>query len=215
MNAKRLNLALTAVIAILALALVIGAYEINSVLTTKSAKLTSLKAKKLAADQQAISLKKAKKDIQKYAALNKIAKSVVPEDKDQAEAVREIVNIAAANNVSLSAINFPASSLGQLAPTAAVPTSSSATVKTAKPGSSARSLSQLVPVKNISGIYQLPITVVGDPNNPVQYTEFISFLNALENNRRTAQVSAITLSPDVKNHNRLTFTLTLNEYIKP
>jgi len=49
----------------------------------------------------------------------------------------------------------------------------------------------------------------------VQYASFINFLSALEHNRRTAQISAITLQPSTNNPNLLAFTLTLNEYIKP
>ena len=138
--------------------------------------------------------------VKTYAELEKIAKSVVPQDKDQAEAVREIVNIAAANGVSLSTISFPASNLGSLNAQATTTTTS---------------LSQLQPVKNIPGVYQLQISVVGDPNKPVAYDKFISFLAALERNRRTAQVSTISIQPNLANRNLLTFTLSLNEYIKP
>ena len=38
---------------------------------------------------------------------------------------------------------------------------------------------------------------------------------ALENNRRTALVSAIALQPDAKDPNNVGFTLTIDEYIKP
>jgi hypothetical protein len=205
---------------LLLIGMVGGTYGINSLLVSRTNKLVTLKAKSLALAQEQISLNQAKKDIQTYTSLDKIAQSVVPQDKDQAEAVREIVNLAATNNVSLASITFPASSLGT-GPGGSSATSTSSTPAQAGPAASAASnaataaLSQLTAVKDIPGVYQLPITVDGDPNQPVQYNEFINFLSALEHNRRTSQVSSITIQPDTKNPDYLTFSLTLSEYIKP
>src|SRR5438105_3846240 len=112
MNSKRLHMILVASIILLLVGLVAGAYGVNSLLTKRADKLTNLKAKSQALAQEQVSLNQAKKDIKKYADLEKIAGAIVPEDKNQADAVREIVNIAAANNVNLAAINFPASTLG-------------------------------------------------------------------------------------------------------
>ena len=206
MNSKRLHIAMLAALCLLLVGLIIGAYGINKALGAQSDKLVTLKAKSRALAQEQLSLQASKKDIKKYAELEKIAKAVVPEDKNQAAAVREIVNIAAANNVKLASITFPASSLGN---------GSGGTAATTPANSATATLSQLQPVKNIPGVYQLAIIVSGDPNEPVQYTRFINFLSALEHNRRTAQVNTIALQPDPANRNYLTFTLTLNEYIKP
>jgi cell division protein FtsB len=213
MTSKRLNLLLSVLIVLLFVGLIGGAYLLNSALASKATKLTALKAKDKALEEENISLKKAKKDIKKYSSLNSISKSIVPKDKDQAVAVREIVNIAAKSGISLSAINFPSSTLGQGPAGAAAPAASAA--KPAPVNLKTAGLSQLIPVKGIPGIYQLDITVVGDSNRPIRYAEFINFLSALENNRRTAQVNSITLAPDAKNPEKLTFTLSLNEYIKP
>jgi hypothetical protein len=218
---KRLYYALIALVCLLLVGLVAGAYGINQLLTSRAAKVTSLKAKSLALSQEQLSLVKAKKEIKVYTDLLKITQSVVPEDKDQAEAVREIVNIAAANGISLAAINFPASTLG-LGANGSVGSSSSGVASTApaspslnNPNSSASRLSQLLPVKNIPGVYDLLITVQSNTNKPVAYNSFVNFLSNLEHNRRTAEISTITLQPSVNNRNLLSFTLTLNEYIKP
>jgi hypothetical protein len=212
MTSKRLHLILSACIGILFVGLLAGAYGINSLLTSEATKLTNLKAKSIALSEQHVSLKKAQKDVKKYADLKKITQAVVPEDKNQAAAVREIVNIAAANGVSLAAINFPASTLGA-SPTGSTTTTTS--TPSASANSKASALSQLKPVKNIPGVYNLLITVQSDSNRPVQYSKFINFLSALERNRRTAQVETISLEPNKDNRNLLSFTLTLNEYIKP
>jgi len=212
---KRLHFVLIAVVILLLVGLAAGAYGTNTLLSAQATKLTNLKAKSLALAAEQLSLVNAKKDLRTYASLAHIAGAVVPEDKDQAEAAREIVNIAAANNVSLAAINFPASTLGTSASGSTSSTTTAPTTTPVNANSSASKLSQLLPVKNIPGVYDLQITVQGDANRPVQYSAFINFLSALEHNRRTAQISTITLEPNNINHSLLTFSLTLNEYIKP
>jgi hypothetical protein len=180
-------------------------------LSKRANSLTAQKAKSKALEQQAEGLAKAKQDIEKYTDLEKITRSIVPEDKSQAEAVGEIVKIAGQNGVSIASITFPASTLGA----GPVSTTPSATPAPSPADSSKKSLSQLQAVKNIPGVYQLQIVVNSDTNKPVLYDKFITFLSALENNRRTAQVSSITIQPQPTNPKFLTFTLTLNGYIKP
>ncbi|HVS58662.1 MAG TPA: hypothetical protein VHD60_02905 [Candidatus Saccharimonadales bacterium] len=200
MNAKRLYFVLIGCIVLLAAGLLGGAYGINSMLAGKSTKLVSLKAQTAALSSEQTDLAKAKREVAKYSSLEQIAQSIVPQDKNQAEAVREIVNIAAANNVALASITFPASNLGQAKAT----------------GSSASKVpSQLTPVPGITGVYDLEITLTSDTNHPVTFTQFTNFLSSLENNRRTAEVSTVSLNPLATNHSYLTFTLTLDEYLKP
>lgn len=219
MTTKRLYLIQAGLILLLILAILIGSYQINSLLTSKANHLTSLKAKQQALSLEQVDLIKAKKDIAKYSSLNQIAAAVVPQDKNQAEATLEIVNIAAADNISLSSITFPSSSFGgssSLAPSSSsTPVHSSALNQTAIVNSQATKLSQLTPVPGISGVYELPITIVSSPSSPVPYNQFTAFLSALEHNRRTAEISSIALTPYAQNRNDITFTLILNEFIKP
>lgn len=216
MSSKRLFFILTGVFALLIIGMGCGAYEINSILGVQSTKLVSLKAKSQALTEEQMTLVKAKKEIAKYSSLNQITQAIVPQDKDQAEAVREIVNIAQANGVYLGSITFPASTLGgsALHPVAAATTSGSATA-TVNPNSSTVKLSQLQAVKNIPGVYELPITVSSDPNNPVPYERLVSFMAGLEHNRRTSQISTISLTPDTKNPDNLNFNIVIVDYIKP
>jgi hypothetical protein len=215
---KRLYFGLMGIIVLLIVGLLVGALGINSLLGKRADTLVGLKAKSQALTQEQLSLAGAKKSVQQYSSLEQIAQSIVPEDKDQAEAAREIVNIAAANNVSLASITFPASTLGTSTTGTTGATGSGATAT--KPtivdlNAPSIALSQLVAVPNIPGVYQLSISVAGDPNQPVSYISLINFLSALEHNRRTAQISNITIAPNTTNPNLLTFSLQLNEYIKP
>lgn len=216
MNSKRMYYLLLSLIGLLFVGLIAGAYGANSLLTTQATNLTQLKAKSKALDKEQQQLILAKKQLAANADLNAIVTKVVPQDKDQAEAVREIVNIADANSIVLGSITFPASSLGTSAlPTGGVGANSSAKPFSSGGASKTSALSQLLPVKNIPGVYDLQITVQGDPNTAVPYSQLLGFLSDLEHNRRTAQVSTITIEPDKKNPKLITFSLTLDEYIKP
>jgi len=173
-------------------------YGANHLLGQQAHKLSKLRADSDAATQQQTQLVADKKDIAKYSELNTIAESVVPQDKDQAEAVRQIVNIASASGISnLSSITFPASTLG-------------ATVGAGKPG-----LTQLLPVKGINGVYNLQITITQGADTTVPYHDFLAFLSGLEHNRRTAQVTSITVAPDTKQAGNVSFNLVVDEFIKP
>jgi hypothetical protein len=198
MDSKRLYFTLLGLNILLVIGLIGGAYGANKLLVRESRTLMQnrLQAAVLDAEQQQLS--KAKQDIRKYHDLATIAKSVVPQDKDQAQTVRQVVDIAKAHGVALSSITFPASSLG-----------------TTTPAKGGQRLSQLTPVKGIPGVYDLQLTVQSDVAAPVPYSRFVSFLAALEHNRRTALISAITLQPNDKDRSTLSFTLILDEYIKP
>lgn len=231
MTSKRVYYLMIALIGLLFVGLLAGAYGANSLLAKQAISLTALKAKSSALDKEQTSLILAKKQVAKYADLNKIVTSIVPQDKDQAEAVREIVAIADANQVALGSITFPASTLGAATTPVVTPTTGTAPTKPFASSPSANktgALSQLQPVKNIPGVYDLQITVQGDTKNPITYSQLISFLSALENNRRTAQVSTISFEPitaasgggsaaafNSSSPTNISFSLTLDEYIKP
>lgn len=216
MNSKNVYRGMLGIIALLLLALPVSAYKINGLLDSRSQ--LKLKAKSEALDQEQKSFEVAQRNIKKYTGLEKIAKAIVPQDKSQAEAVREIVNIAAGNGIVIGSISFPPSTLGGASGESASPDSGS-TPSTpspaANPNSSENKLSQLTAVSGIPGVYQLPITITNDPDHPVLYGQVINFLSDLEQNRRTAQVNSISINPESDNNTLLSFIITLNEYIKP
>jgi hypothetical protein len=182
-------------------------------LQKNSKSLTGLKLDSRVLDEQQNSIKLAKRDIQKYAELESIAQSVVPQDKDQAAAVREIVKIAGSSGIVLSAINFPASTLGQIIPKATAGTTTTPTTTPTAPA--APKITQVVPVQGIAGVFSLQVDVQQDITKPVTYDKLISFLSALEQNRRTAQVTNVTVTPNAQDRSKLTFSLSLLTYIKP
>lgn len=200
MKSKQLFFLLVACIVLLGAGFVGVAYEANAVLGQQATTLSKLKADSQVNDDLQTTLNKDKADIAKYSQLNQIAETIVPQDKDQAEAVREIVNLAAQSGIGkLSSITFPASTLGS-----------------AVPGTTVNSnLTQLTPVTGIPGVYNLQITVTQAATDEVPYSAFTTFLGKLEQNRRTAQVSSITVQPDPKAPSKVAFTLVINGYVKP
>lgn len=199
MSSKKLSYLLIVLVCLSAAGLIGSAIAANSLLSRKSAELSKAKAESQVADELQQSLKKSKEDIVKYSELNAIAKTVVPQDKDQSQTVGEIVKIAADSGIlNLTSITFPASTLGG-----------------AGTARSSNNLTQLTPVKGIAGVYVLPITITQDGNNTVSYDSFVAFLRKLENNRRTAQVSSINIQPDSIRPTQIRFTLIVNEYLKP
>jgi len=199
MKAKQLYFVLLACCCVAVIALFGVGYEANQLLSQQASKLSKLRADSQAASMQQTSILEDKRDITKYSELNTIAESVVPQDKDQAQAVQEIVNIANANGINnLSAINFPTSTLG-------ITTSGAP-----KPG-----FTQLIPVTGISGVYNFQITITQDATDSVPYSDFLNFLTGLENNRRTAEVTSINVTPDIEHSGNVSFTLIVDEFIKP
>jgi hypothetical protein len=210
MNTKRFSWVMIA-LTILAFGLVVSSIVLgNRILVAKSAQLHDVKLNSQVLDAQQANLTKANKDIAKYADLERTAKSIVPQDKDQAKTVREIINYASEVNIGIQSISFPTSTLGQA--TAVAPTTTGETKPTTP---AAPVVSQVKPVEGIKGVYQLELTVQSDAKKPVTFNQLITFLSKLEENRRTAQVTGLSITPKLENRNLLTFTLNINVYIKP
>ena len=208
MNAKRVFFGMIGLTGIFVIGIFLALMQSNKILSNRSSKLLELKLNSRVLDEQQTLLFQAIKDIDKYKKLEEVSRAIVPQDKDQAKAVRQIVNIASESQIKLGAISFPVSTLGQ----AAVPSSTpgSATSK-----STSSSVSQVKAVENIPGVYVMEIIIQQDTNNPVSYDRMISFLSRLEQNRRTAHVVNVTVQPDTQNRALLTFNLVVNIYIKP
>ncbi len=215
MSSKRMFYVLSASITLLTAIGIAGAVFGNSLLQKSANQLTDLKLETNVIDEQQNSLVQANRDIEKYSDLEKIAKTVVPQEKDQARTVREIIKFADETGVPIKSVTFSASDLGAAVP--AAPSTTSAEGETAsKPATSAAPpVSQVTPVEGIKGLYQMKISIQNDKDSQVKYQSLINFLKKLEQNRRTSQVTNVSINPDPKNRNLLTYSMTINVYIKP
>lgn len=202
MTTKRLFYGLTALLALLAVVVVSSVVYGNKFLTKQNEKLTALKIESNNLERVQASLSAAKKDIQEYSAIEQIAKTVVPQEKDQARTVREIIKLADESGVSISSVTFANSTLGNS--------------PAAKPsgGPAAGTITQTQKVEGLTNVEKLPITITSDTTRPASYRSFLLFMEKLEQNRRTSQVENINIQPNPTNRNFLTFNLTLNVYIK-
>ncbi len=207
MNSKRVYYLLLACVIALAIMSFGAVYMGNKMLTQASIKLVGYKLENKVLDEQQTALSLVSKQSSKYTELENISKSVVPQDKDQAKAVREIVSLGDESGISLQSVTFPTSSLGA-APAAGAGTASGAT---AKPTSG---VTQVKPVVGIPGVYQLDITVQSSAAKANTYEQLTNFLSKLEHNRRTAQVTSLTITP-APGSNKLSFTLIVSVYLKP
>lgn len=217
MNSKRAYLLMLTVVVLLVLAIGGGTYESKGVLAKKSNQLVALKANLEGFQAQQTGLTLAKKQITTYSDLYHIAKAVVPENKNQAETVRQIVKLATDYSIALGSISFPLSSLGTGPNDGALaltkPTLGAPPTRNVSIGNP--DLSQLAPISGSPGVYVLQIAVASDTTQPASYAQLISFLSALEHNRLTAEVTSVNIVPDTTQVNRFSFSLNLNSYIKP
>ena len=201
MNSKRLFMILVALLVLInggGVALLLAG---NKYLDKQNAKLTDLKVQTDTLDSVQRSLVKAKKDVETYSSLAQVVATVVPQEKDQAKTVREIVQLASDSGVAINSINFPSSTLGAAA-------AAGAGTAPVIPGSN----TQTQAVEGISNVERLEITITSGATVP--YDNFILFLQKLEQNRRTAQVSSINVTPDTNNPKYVQFSLVLNVYLK-
>jgi len=209
MSPKRFYFVMVGVLILMGVLAGSGAVMANKLLTKKTARLSELKLENEVYERQKEDVIRAQKDLDKYADLEKIAKQIVPQEKDQARTTREILNLAQQAGIDIASVTFPSSTLGQKAAPVAKPAEGEAAPTTP----AAPPITQVKPVDGITGVYQLEITVQN--GDPATYPKLINFLKRLEINRRTAQVVDLTITPNAANRNVLTFSMKINLYIKP
>lgn len=194
LGARRVYFVLMGFIGLGLIALGISVYFASTILTGKSGDVRAARLENLVLEERQRLLSKANQDIQKYRDLAVVARDIVPQDKDQAQTVREIAKLASRSGVILGGITFPSSNLGD---------------------SKAPARTQVQPATGIPGVFVLPITVRSDSQISSAFSNFVKFLDGLERNRRTALVTSINLQPDDNNPSNIFFSLTIEEYIKP
>ncbi len=212
MTVKRTYFIMLGLLAFSGIVLLALLYLGNQLLAKESVKLLDLKATNQVLEMQQTELIKAQSDIRKYANLEEITQSIVPQDKDQARAVREVIALAQESGVGVTSITFPASNLGTR--TTPSPQSDGNAAQTA-PQTSNPSISQAKPVQGIKGLYRVEMAVVSPRNQ--DYYAFLNFLSKLEKNRRTAQISKVRIEPEASSgsSSAVKFNLSINIYVKP
>jgi hypothetical protein len=215
MDSKKLRLMLIAGMFLAVVSFLAITFYGLSVLGGKSQSLVGLKAQSQTAYSQLINLVQSKKEVEKYSYFKSVARTVIPEEKNQAKAVLEINQMAKASGISIQSITFPASTLGGVDGI-----STTAPKTTAGASSSGKAITQAKPVPGIAGLYSLELTItpasgkVVNAGKIVTYAKMLNFLKRIENNRHTAQITQVGIQP-ASDSQELSFTLVVNTFIKP
>lgn len=216
LDSKTLRLALIGCLALLSLGFFATAFLGLSELSKKSQSLVQLKSESQSTDTRLNNLEQAKKEVAKYSYFKDVAKTVIPSEKNQAETVLEIYQIAQQSGIAIQSITFPASTLGQAAGVPAAGAKTDATSAAA----TQTALTQAKPVPGIPGLYSLELTITPAAGKDVPaaqqvtFPKMLDFLKRIENNRHTAQITQVGIQPASDNQT-LSFTLTINIFIKP
>jgi len=211
MNSKRVFFIMLGGIVVIVGLCAAGIYFANKLILDEGETLKEYKLQDSVTKNQTTILQQAIKDIKEYEELEKIAKAVVPQEKDQARTVLELVNLAQESQVSIVSVTFPESELGNINKNVKSTDNDDKAAKNTSTGNT----SQLTPLKNLKGVYTMEIRVESDTKQPVSFDKLISYLQKLEKNRRTAQVTSIDIIPEDNDRSLITFTLTLNSFVKP
>lgn len=211
MNSKRVFFIMLGGIVVIVGLCAAGIYFANKLILDEGKTLKEYKLQDSVTKNQTTILQQAIKDIKEYEELEKIAKAVVPQEKDQARTVLELVNLAQESQVSIVSVTFPESELGNINKNVKSTDNDDKAAKNTSTGNT----SQLTPLKNLKGVYTMEIKVESDTKQPVSFDKLISYLQKLEKNRRTAQVTSIDIIPEDNDRSLITFTLTLNSFVKP
>lgn len=196
-TSKMLFFILVALLTLLVLGSAAAAYFGYQSFIEKDSTLSELKVKSRTLELQERSLVQAKREIQEYQELADIASAIVPQEKDQTRTVRELVAIASSLDIPISSVSFPASELGDKKATAGT-------------------ITQVEKVPDIPGVFKHSVSVT--LGSALTFDQLILFLDALEKNRRTSEISSINISPipsrDGLSRDLIDFGLTFNIYIK-
>jgi hypothetical protein len=222
LDSKKLRLVLLGSLALSVIGFIAVLVLGLGVLGNKSKQMVDLKVQSQTADAQLANLFSAKKQVEQYSYFKDVAKTVIPNDKDQATSVVEINKMAEASGILLQSITFPASSLGL---TTSTTSTTGKTNQDATSSSAAKTaLSQAKPVTGIPGLYSLELTITPRSGHDipagkqVTFDKMINFLGRIEDNRHTAQITDLVITSPIDSstsNTGFTFVLTINIFIKP
>lgn len=220
LNNQRLRLVLTGLLCFIGVMLLSVTLFAGTIIGKKSHELVNLKLQNKVVDSQLLVLAQSKKEVKQYSYFNDIAKAVLPADKDQAQAVLDIFQLAADSGISIASISFPASTLG--AKNSSQSTKSTSSNAATAPVKSV--ISQSKAIDGIPGLYGVDLTIspetgpsVPDAQKPT-YGKLLDFLSRIEHNRRTAQITQVNIQPTITDTGPgpfINFTLTTKIFIKP
>jgi hypothetical protein len=208
MNAKKVFYLLIGLTVIIVIATGSMLFFADSFLKKNSEKLTQYKKdeKQVQLDERVYT--KANNDLKKYTqlGLRQAVDEALPKEKDQAKAVKEVLQIATVTGVKIEKIQFTDSTLGDKVKTPAANPNGQTVAPSA-------TITQAKPIPGISGVQGIEMTVGltgANDKTPINYSQFTDFVDKITNNRRSMQISKLTIQPGLKKAE-----LTINIFVKP
>jgi len=203
-RAKRFFYLLLGCLVIIILLIIGGVYMGTVLMKRSSVKLIQIKLNNIGHDITEQNFLQARKQLDKYRPVGEILQKILPKQKDQALAVKELYKISDETGVQIHSIQFPNSTLGQKA---------GSTGQSGTGGATANStLTQAKAVEGMPGVMGIDINL--SIKNSVSYDNLINFLQKIELNRRSMQVKSITIGRDSKNEG-ITANLIITIFVKP
>lgn len=181
---------------ILLIVVAISALFVSNFMMQKSANnLVRAKLDNVGYDSEEQTYLQARKDLGEYTALNEIIQKILPQSKDQAQAVSELYKIGDETGIKTASITFPSSTLGQK--------------------SNSNTVTQAKSVDGMPGVLGIDIAIELEPASgaSISYDSMINFLQKVELNRRNMQIKQITVNADTVNGG-VTFNMTLTIFVK-
>jgi Tfp pilus assembly protein PilO len=206
MTAKKAYFILIGVLILACIAACATLYFGNSLMQKSANKLVKTKLANISDSTEEQNYMLARKDLKKYSSLNAIILQILPKNKDQAQAVSQLYQIANETGITISQIQFPPSSLGL----------TSATTGSTTTTTSSSGVTQAVAVAGIPGVLGITVNVTLEPlsGKTISFNDMINFLQDVEANRRSMEINQVSVQSDTENGG-ITFSATLTIFVKP
>lgn len=214
MTTKKAHYGLLGLLVLVIVAIGLAMYFSRVFLKSNSDSLVNAKLELYKIDETEYIYRKNQAILQENQETADILASVLPQEKDQAKAVREITQIASDNGLSVKAIRFPGSDLVITNKPVAAQTQGSTTTPQATP--SGPTISQAKPVNGLNNVLGIAVEVEltsARSGAQISTDQVLSFLQQIENNRRNIRVTSINFGSSVDEGKTLKIDTLL--FIKP
>ena len=214
MTTKKAHFGLLGLLVLVIVAIGLAMYFSRVFLKSNSDSLVNAKLELYKIDETEYIYRKNQAILQENQETADILASVLPQEKDQAKAVREITQIASDNGLSVKAIRFPGSDLVITNKPVAAQTQGSTTTPQATP--SGPTISQAKPVNGLNNVLGIAVEVEltsARSGAQISTDQVLSFLQQIENNRRNIRVTSINFGSSVDEGKTLKIDTLL--FIKP
>lgn len=216
MTTKKAHYGLLGLLILIIIAIGLAMYFSRVFLKTNSDKLVNAKLELYKIDETEYIYRKNQAILQENKETADILSSVLPQEKDQAKAVREITQIAGANGLSVKSIKFPGSDLVITNKPATTTQPQGSTTTPAPAAPAGPTISQAKPVSGLSNVLGIAVEIELTSSRAgaqISTDQVLSFLQQVENNRRNIRVTSINFGSSVDEGKTLKIDTIL--FIKP